>query len=128
MVSELEEPDEIAEAFLAAGVGTIVLKLGKNGCLIRTNPEKRNGCTTDETGAPESRLLIPAVPGIRPMDTTGAGDTFAAAFLSSILEGKPLRECGEYANAAAAVTIREFGATTALKDREQIEEMRSCRK
>lgn len=121
-VSGLTDPDQIAEAFLAAGVGTIVLKLGSRGCLIRTNPEKRSENLCYQNYGEESRLEIPAVPGIKPVDTTGAGDTFAAAFLSYLLENKSLEECGKFANAAASVTISAFGATTALKCREQIEE------
>ena len=109
MVSGLTDPGEIVKAFLAAGVGTIVLKLGKEGCLIGTLREN----TVDT-------VLVPAVPDAQVVDTTGAGDTFAAAFLSGLLEGKSPKECAAFANRAAAVTISEFGATTALKGREQI--------
>lgn len=112
MVSGLADPDGIADAFLAAGVGTIVLKLGSRGCLIGTNPSHGG-----------KRIIVPAVPGVKVVDTTGAGDTFAAAFLSGLLEGKSLEDCGKFANAAAGVTISEFGATTALKCREQVEKI-----
>ena len=109
MVSGLTDPEEIAKAFLEAGVGTIVMKLGKEGCLIGTVHEK----TVDY-------IRVPALPAIHVVDTTGAGDTFAAAFLSGLLEGKMPKDCARFANAAAAVTISQFGATTALKNREQI--------
>ena len=121
-VSRLSEPDEITDAFLQAGVGAIVLKLGSRGCLMRVNREKmiKAGIRLGEDN--EDRWEIPAVSGIKPVDTTGAGDTFAAAFLTGLLEGKTLQECGRFANAAAGVTISAFGATTALKCREQVEE------
>ena len=128
LVSGLTEPDEIAEAFLAAGVGNIVLKLGSRGCLIRTNPKKKSETVFYKTDGQPERLLVPAVPGVKAVDTTGAGDTFAAAFLCGLLEGKSLEECGRFANGAASITISEFGATTALKARRQVEEVLTCRK
>lgn len=126
-VSGLEEPDEIAEAFLKAGVGTIALKLGSRGCLIRTDRENTSKGGAYWRHETEDRWEIPAVPGITPVDTTGAGDTFAAAFLTGLLEEKTLAECGRMANAAASVTISEFGATTALKDRDQINALLSVK-
>lgn len=120
-VSRLSDPDEIADAFLKAGVGTIVMKLGGKGCLIRSNPEKRSEHAFYQNYGSEIRMEIPAVPGVKPLDTTGAGDTFAAAFLAGLLEEKTLAECGRMANKAASVTISAFGATTALKCRAQME-------
>lgn len=122
LVSGLTEPTEIADAFLAAGVGTVVLKLGAGGCLICTNSKRKKENVFNQVMGQPQRLEIPAVPGIKPVDTTGAGDTFAAAFLCGLLEGKTLEECGKFANAAASITIEEFGAATALKTREQAEE------
>ena len=120
-VSGLKEPDEIAEAFLKAGVGAIALKLGSRGCLIRTDRKRASESCVYWKYEEEDRWEIPAVLGVDPVDTTGAGDTFAAAFLTGLLEEKTLAECGRMANAAASVTISEFGATTALKDRSQID-------
>ncbi len=119
MVSGLTDPEEIACAFLQAGVKHIVLKLGGKGCLIGWYPEGKAG--ERETEKRSSKFLtIPAVPGVIPKDTTGAGDTFAAAFLCGLLEEKELAECGRFANTAASITIKEVGATTALRDRSQI--------
>ena len=120
-VSSLEDPDEIAEAFLKAGVGAIAIKLGSRGCLIRIDRENASERGVYWKKETEERWAIPAVPGVTPVDTTGAGDTFAAAFLTGLLEEKTLAECGRMANAAASVTISEFGATTALRNRSQIE-------
>lgn len=126
IVSGLTEPEEITDAFLAAGVGTVVLKLGADGCLIVTDSD--HGCMLADESEGEgqraaTKVLVPAVAGATAVDTTGAGDTFAAAFLCGLLEGKSLEECGRFANAAASVTISEFGATEALKSREQVEEI-----
>jgi sugar/nucleoside kinase (ribokinase family) len=55
-------------------------------------------------------LSIAAVPPRRTVDATGCGDTFLAAYLARRLTSDDLRECGEFAAAAAAINIETFGA------------------
>ena len=59
---------------------------------------------------PRSALQIEAVPPRRSVDTTGCGDTFLAAYMTRRLTSDDLRECGEFAAAAAAINIEAFGA------------------
>ncbi len=44
------------------------------------------------------------------IDTTGAGDAYAAGFLAGLTAGRPLSECGRLGSAAAASVIARFGA------------------
>ena len=53
---------------------------------------------------------IPAAPVDRIVDTTGAGDLFAAGFLASRCRGRPLKACLETGAIAAAEVISHFGA------------------
>jgi sugar/nucleoside kinase (ribokinase family) len=53
---------------------------------------------------------VPAVPVSQVVDTTGAGDLFAAGFLAGRLRGRPLRACLEAGAIAAAEIISHFGA------------------
>jgi sugar/nucleoside kinase (ribokinase family) len=53
---------------------------------------------------------VPATPVERPVDTTGAGDLFAAGFLHGLTHGMPLPECARLGGLAAAEIISHFGA------------------
>ncbi len=44
------------------------------------------------------------------VDTTGAGDAYAAGFLYGLTHGRPLQECGDIASAAAGEVISHVGA------------------
>ena len=46
----------------------------------------------------------------RVVDTTGAGDAYAAGFLAGLTSGRPLPVCGRIASIAAAEVISHFGA------------------
>jgi sugar/nucleoside kinase (ribokinase family) len=61
---------------------------------------------------------VPAAPVSRIVDTTGAGDLYAAGFLFGFTRGKPLAECARLGGIAAAEIISHVGARpeTPLKD------------
>ena len=44
------------------------------------------------------------------VDTTGAGDAYAAGFLAGLTSGKPLPICGRMGSIAAAEVISHYGA------------------
>ena len=105
LLTGLDAPDEIADAFLGAGVGCVALKMGGAGCLVKSGQE---------------RYVVPAYPHANCIDTTGAGDTFAAAFIAGLLKGKDLLHCAAQANATASICVESLGATTAKPDRSVI--------
>ena len=53
---------------------------------------------------------IPAAPVSHVIDTTGAGDQFAAGFLFGLTQGKGLAACGRLGALAAAEVISHYGA------------------
>jgi sugar/nucleoside kinase (ribokinase family) len=55
------------------------------------------------------RLHIDAAPVAQVIDTTGAGDLYAAGFLFGLARGLPLAECGRLASLAAAEIISHYG-------------------
>jgi sugar/nucleoside kinase (ribokinase family) len=52
---------------------------------------------------------VPAVPGVNVVDTTGAGDLFAAGFLRGLTQGKDLTSCARIGAIAAAEVISHVG-------------------
>jgi len=56
------------------------------------------------------RAEIPAAPVEKVIDTTGAGDLFAAGFLAARCRARPLERCLEAGTLAAAEVISHFGA------------------
>jgi sugar/nucleoside kinase (ribokinase family) len=55
-------------------------------------------------------IAVPAEPGVEVVDTTGAGDLYAAGFLYGVAHGMGLRRCAELGSAAAAHVIAHVGA------------------
>ncbi|MEQ4207161.1 carbohydrate kinase family protein [Actinopolymorpha sp. B17G11] len=61
----------------------------------------------NETG---ERADVPALP-VEALDTTGAGDVFAAGFVTSTLAGWPLLHRLRFANLCAALSVQHFGGS-----------------
>ena len=99
-----EQPEEMADVFLAHGVQNVIIKLGGRGCFFKN--------------AEEAILLPPC--DIQAVDATGAGDNFAAGFASEILRGASHREALRFANACGAICTTAVGASAALKSRDQV--------
>ena len=93
------DPAVNAGLLVQEGVSCAVVKCAGNGCLIRT---------ADET------FLIPAYPVETVIDTTGAGDCFAAGFLWALSEGMKLEDCGKFACAAASCAVEKMGAAEGI--------------
>jgi sugar/nucleoside kinase (ribokinase family) len=100
VITGLTEPETVLAA-LHALAPLIVLKLGPAGCLVAWDPA--------DPGGPSSslpRAAIPAVPG-PVVDTTGAGDAFAAGFMVAYLRHRdPVRAAQAAVRAAAAIVGR----------------------
>jgi len=70
-----------------------VVKLGKRGSLIGINDE----------------ILRIGTPEVKAIDSTGAGDYWAAGFLYGYLNCWPLEKCGELASAIASEAVQVMG-------------------
>ena len=84
--------EELAEVSLPAGrlARVVVVKLGRRGCLVLGR-------------------RVPA-PAVDEVDTTGAGDAFAAAFCAAYLEGSTPLEAAGRAVLVAGRAVSQLGA------------------
>lgn len=110
-LSGKEKPEEIADSFLSMGVKIAVIKLGKDGCFIKVQ--------SGET------YTIPTYTDIKPVDTTGAGDSFVAGFLTGMRKGWSLYDCGKFANAVGTHCVMAIGASTGIKSLDEIQSFMS---
>ena len=102
-----KDPYKNVQMLVDAGVKTAVVKIGKDGCLIGT----RDGI-----------LHVPAVAGVKCVDTTGAGDSFAAGLIAGLAEGRSIVDCARLGCAAASCSIEQVGATDGVRSLEQVME------
>jgi sugar/nucleoside kinase (ribokinase family) len=86
---------EAAIRALRADIDVAVVTRSEKGCLIAN---------------PDGIEAVPAFPVERVFDTTGAGDLFAAGFLSGLARGADDRTCGRLGALAAAEVIQHLGA------------------
>ena len=99
----LATPNEQESRFIDPSLfENTIVTLGKKGCLI-------NGKTT-----------VPATPD-RPVDTTGAGDTFNGVVAVCIAEGMCLEDACRFANAASGISVTRAHVIDAIPTREEIE-------
>ncbi|MBV9662249.1 MAG: adenosine kinase [Acidimicrobiales bacterium] len=80
---------------LAARVSTVAVTLGAEGCVVH-----------DRTGV----VRVPAEPVGQVVDTTGAGDSFAAGFMFGMVSGRPAADCARLGGLAAAEVVGHLGA------------------
>lgn len=99
-ISKLGE-ERVIDHVLSLGPKTVILTLGKKGCIAKTSSE---------------RIAIPAF-DVKAVDTTTAGDTFCGGLAAALGMGKPLAEALKYATAASAICVTRMGAQPSIPSR-----------
>jgi 5-dehydro-2-deoxygluconokinase len=84
---------------------TFVVKRGPLGCSVFSRDQ-----SFDAPGFP-----------VEVFNILGAGDGFAAGFLSGWLRGRPLEECARLANACGALVVSRHGCAPAMPSKEELE-------
>jgi sugar/nucleoside kinase (ribokinase family) len=97
------DPDRAATVFHSHGAKTVIIKAGAQGCWLSSE------------GFLDELPLQSRIPGreVEVVDTTGAGDAFAAGLIAAILKGKGIHEACQAANQAGARVVTVLGAVTA---------------
>jgi len=87
-------PEAAAEALVSRGANTVIIKMGKEGCYIKSDQ------LCEHIKAPVVNVV----------DTTGAGDAFAAGYLASINRGETEVKAAKEGNVAGSRMVSSFGA------------------
>jgi sugar/nucleoside kinase (ribokinase family) len=93
------ENEHIASAkrLLAYGAQVVIVKLGALGCWVESK---------------DVSMLVPGI-SVDVVDTTGAGDAFAAGLIAAILQGADLEMACKAANQAGARVAADYGCISA---------------
>jgi len=100
------EPAAIAARLRALVVQTVIVKLGEAGCYV---------------DSPQGSFTSPGF-AVQPVDTTGAGDCFAAGFLAAICRGQSLPLAARQANATGALATLGLGGADSAPTKAQLED------
>ena len=101
LVTGVKNVEEAAEILKSTGVRHVIIKCGKRGCYINSV---------------EGTMWISPEKEVKAVDTTGAGDSFAAGFVYGVSEGWNLKTCAVFANQCGAKAVSYLGATTWCKE------------
>lgn len=96
--------EEGAALLRAKGVRNVAVTLGPEGCYVLG----------------DEGLHLPAY-RTEVVDTTGAGDAFAAGFLFGMLHGQGAEACGRLGNRCASLCVSKVGARDGLPHRRELE-------
>jgi ribokinase len=102
LVGNYDDVQIAAEALRAKGPKTVIVTLGERGAYVLDTNE-----------------LIPGR-NVTAVDTSGAGDSFTAAFAVALAEGKPQREAAAWANEVAAISVTRHGTQTSFPRRSEV--------
>jgi ribokinase len=96
--------DALMDDLLLKGTRTVILTLGKKGCIVKTK---------------SFRYHIPAF-DVNPVDTTAAGDTFCGALVARLGKGESIVDAVKFATAAAAICVTRIGAQPSIPKEEEV--------
>jgi ribokinase len=105
-VRSASDAERAAAALRGRGPSTAVIKMGEHGSFYLSG---------------QGRGYVPALP-VRPVDTTAAGDAFAAALGIALGEGQRLPEAVRFATRVAGIKVTRMGAQPAMPRRAEVEE------
>ncbi|HEV8340568.1 MAG TPA: ribokinase [bacterium] len=93
-----------AEILLARGSGGVVIKLGEKGAFV---------------AAGGTREMVEGVK-VQAVDTTAAGDAFAAALAVALAEGRDVVAATRFANLVGAMSVTRMGAQASMPTRDEV--------
>ncbi|MBR2762031.1 MAG: ribokinase [Solobacterium sp.] len=110
----LNEAEAAALAGNAEGALAALIRRFPNAAILITLGSQ--GCVFSEHGKMTAQPAFP----VKPVDTTGAGDTFTGFFIGSLALGKDTAQALETAAKAAAISVTRKGASTSIPSLEEV--------
>lgn len=101
-----DEPEEIAAFYRKNGAKAVIVKAGADGAYVDSAE-----CTGFYEGFKVENVV----------DTVGAGDGFAVGIISAYLEGLPIKEMVDRANAIGSIQVSVASDNEGLPSREELE-------
>lgn len=96
-----QEINRIADRLFELGAENVIVKAGKDGALVCPKGMERK--------------MLPTYLNFKPVDTTGAGDSFCAGFLAGLAQEWNYYDSAAFANAVGTHCIMCVGASTGIK-------------
>jgi len=93
-----------AEILLARGCGGVIIKMGEKGAFV---------------AADGTREMVEGV-AVQAVDTTAAGDAFAAALAVALAEGRDAVAATRFANLVGALSVTRMGAQASMPTRDEV--------
>ncbi len=98
--------EAIVDKLLDLGAKTVVLTLGKKGCILKNEHEFH---------------VVPAF-CVTALDSTAAGDTFCGALAAELGRGQSWNEALKFATAASAICVTRMGAQPSIPTEKEVRE------
>ncbi|MCD8510784.1 MAG: sugar kinase [Bacillus sp. (in: Bacteria)] len=99
------DPEEIGQHCLNAGANLVIVKVGEKGAWYINREESK---------------LVPGIPVKNVADPIGAGDGFAAGFISGQLDGLGIEASIKRGNLVGSVVVQVSGDVEGLPDRSEL--------
>ncbi len=99
-----KENTEDALNMLAEHCKTVVVKCGPKGAVAQKG----------------STLVRKGTYDLKPVDTTGAGDSFNAGFIYGFIQGMELEECMNYGNACGSISVTRIGGAASCATLDEV--------
>lgn len=104
-VTDRKSAINAAKIIKEKGVGTVIIKLGKDGALVHY----------------EDKFIDVSAPDVKAIDTTGAGDVFNGALAVALANGLSMPEAADFSCLASAISVTKFGSQSSAPNKSEVE-------
>ena len=104
LITGQSSPWKMADSLLDMGTKNVLIKMGDKGAYFKNA---------------QSCFKI-ATHKVQAIDTTGAGDSFVAGFLTGLIQGWGIKDCARFGTSAASFCVKKIGSTAGITSYEEV--------